>query len=198
MTDESDQALVAELAQRSATVWARLYDRHAEDVFRFVAHLLHGDLSMAEELHQETWLAALSRISSYDPARGELRAWIFGIARQQVAARIRRQRRLSMSQPGGNASTTDMADGESLLPLDVLQAIERGDAVRAALAELGSDARRVLLGKYVDEHSVAELSAELGRSPKAIESLLSRARSQLRKLLRWYFEHDPSRQEIRP
>ena len=37
-------------------------------------------------------------------------------------------------------------------------AVERGDAVRAALAELGADAASVLVGKYVDGHSVNELA----------------------------------------
>jgi len=78
----------------------------------------------------------------------------------------------------------------------VIGAIERGDAVRAALAELGAETRGVLLGKYVDGRSVSQLADEFGRSPKAIESLLSRARARMRRLLAWYFDNENATKDV--
>ena len=86
-------------------------------------------------------------------------------------------------------STTDegSATGNALLPDDVIEEVERADAVRAALAELDESARDVLVNKYVDSMSVAEIADRVGKSPKAVESMLTRARSRLRSLLRSYF-----------
>ena len=70
---------------------------------------------------------------------------------------------------------------------EVLENLERAAVVRAALLSLGEDRREVLKMKYVDDLPIKEIADRLGRSAKAVESLLSRSRDQLRKLLRWYF-----------
>jgi DNA-directed RNA polymerase specialized sigma24 family protein len=49
--------------------------------------------------------------------------------------------------------------------------------------------------KYVEELSVAQIAARTGKSPKAVESLLSRAREQFRALLRWYVTDSSCRNE---
>jgi len=59
--------------------------------------------------------------------------------------------------------------------------------VQASLLALSPERRQVLVEKYVEELSVAEIAARTGKSPKAVESLLSRARKQFRTLLQWYF-----------
>ena len=76
---------------------------------------------------------------------------------------------------------------DGLPPPDLLEGRERADVVRAALLCLHDGSRKVLLAKYAEGLSVAEIAAQTGRSAKAVESLLSRARSQLRALLRPYF-----------
>ena len=65
----------------------------------------------------------------------------------------------------------------------------RGDLIRAALLQLNEDHRDVLLKKYVGGFSVVEIAGHTGRSAKAVESLLSRARERLRELLSPYFLH---------
>src|SRR5207248_3073695 len=78
-----------------------------------------------------------------------------------------------------------LSDG--LPPPELLEGRERADVVRAALLCLHDGSRTVLLAKYAEGLSVAEIAAQTGRTAKAVESLLSRARSQLRALLRPYF-----------
>lgn len=190
MADDADRSLVAQLQRRERAAWARTYDRHAGELFTFIAHLLHGDKGAADEIHQDTWLAALAGIDAFDAARGELRAWIFGIARRRVALHFRRRGQARREEDHGHLLADAFADDGSILPPDVICSIERGDAVRAALAELGAETRAILLGKYVGGHSVNELAGQYGRSPKAIESQLSRARARMRALLRWYFESE--------
>jgi len=195
MADDADRSLVHQLQKRKREAWARTYDDHAADVFAFIAHLLHGDRAAAEEIHQNTWLAALAGIDALDVERGELRGWVFGIARRQVALHFRRLGQNRLEALGGDLEAAAI-DDDSILPHDVLSAIERGDAVRAALAQLGAETRGVLLGKYVDGRSVNQLADEFGRSPKAIESLLSRARARMRQLLSWYFDTENATKDL--
>ncbi len=82
-----------------------------------------------------------------------------------------------------------MLETNGLPPPEQLEGLERADVVRAAMLRLSPDQRDVLLKKYVEGSSVLEIARCTGRSAKAVESLLSRAREQLRELLRPYLSH---------
>ena len=68
MNDE--RRLLRAVAKRDRAAWATIYDRHVRDLFGFVHHLVGGDRALAEELHQDVWLAALEGIDRYDPQPG--------------------------------------------------------------------------------------------------------------------------------
>src|SRR5439155_366364 len=125
-------------------------------------------------------LEAIDAIEQYEPARGELRAWLFGIARRRVALYWRR--RLSRQAAALDESWELAVDG-ALLPNDAMQELERAEAVQAALLVLSDDRRRVLTDKYVEDLSVEEIARRNGKTAKSVESLLSRARDELRSLL---------------
>ena len=82
MNDE--RRLLRALARRDRAAWATIYDRHVRDLFGFVYHLVGGDRSLAEDLHQEVWLAALEGIERYDGQAGRFRDWLMGIARSRL------------------------------------------------------------------------------------------------------------------
>jgi RNA polymerase sigma-70 factor (ECF subfamily) len=145
---------------------------------------------VADDLFQETWLAAIDQISQFDAARGELRGWLFGIARRRVALYWRqRMARDAVAIAVDGAVVTESPDGGQL-PDEVLEHVERGAVVQALMLVLPADRRDVLTDKYVNGLSVEQIAAKTGRSAKAVESLLARARSQLRTLCGRYFnEH---------
>lgn len=171
------------LRSRDRAAWSATYDRYVQSTFAFIAHLVDGDRRLAEELHQELWLTAMSAVDQFAPDRGEFRGWLFGIARKRVAMHYRAATGRPIVDLGQDASM----NSEMTLPDDVLEQVEREQAVRAALAELSHDAREVLVSKYVDARSVADIAERVGKSTKAVESLLSRSRERLRDVLRWYF-----------
>jgi RNA polymerase sigma-70 factor (ECF subfamily) len=189
---DDELCLVRAMARRDRSAWAVTYERHVGDVFGLVYHLLGGDRGAAEDICQEVWLVAIESFDRFDPDRGRLRDWLLGIARYRA---LRHRRRVSGLNPDDHA----VGLSEELPPPDLLEMVERADVVRGALLCLENDRRRVLLDKYVDGCSIAEIAAQTGRSAKAVESLLSRARAQLRGLLRPYFStpiegerHEPS------
>ena len=72
---------------------------------------------------------------------------------------------------------------------------ERAVLNPASLLALPPERRRVLVDKYVEELSVVQIAARTGKSPKAVESLLSRAREQFRTVRRWYFSDTSCRSD---
>ena len=176
---------VSALRRLDQQAWAETYDRYVTATYAFIAHLVAGDRVLAEELHQETWMTAMSAIDQFAPEQGEFRAWLFGIVRRRVAMHFRRSHVRATSQIL-DETDGELSDDDQLLPADIMESVERADAVRAALTELDEPARDVLVNKYVDSLSVAEIADRIGKSPKAVESMLTRARHRLRTLLRSY------------
>jgi RNA polymerase sigma factor (sigma-70 family) len=174
------------LKARDSKIWDQTYEKYATRLYGCILHLVRRDRQLAEDLHQETWLAAIDGIDGFNPQRGEFSAWLFSIARNAVATHWRRTARHTGDSPDGTASDAVVYDrGE--FPVEILQRIERADVVRAALLELGDDERKALIHKYVDSLSVESIAKQINRSVKATESLLTRSREKLRALLQWYF-----------
>lgn len=185
MMDE--RRLLRAMARRQPAAWSEMYDRHVREVHGFLYHLLGGDRPLAEELHQEVWLKALEGFDRFDSRRGSFRDWLFGIARHRVSHHRRRLARDLAARNGAN-EPADELDAGALPAAELMEGTERASVIRAALLRLSRDHRDVLLGKYGDGLTVREIADRSGRTPKAVESLLSRAREQLRILLLPYFQ----------
>ena len=68
-----------------------LYRRHQGQVYRF-ALLMSGSVAIAEDVTQEVFLVLIREAHGYDPARGELSAFLYGVTRNHVLRRIERDR----------------------------------------------------------------------------------------------------------
>src|SRR5580658_10028976 len=81
---DDELRLLRKMARRDRSAWAVMYDRHVGAVFGLAYHLLRGDRRAAEDVCQEVWLLAIEQFDQFDHTRGELRAWLLGIARHRV------------------------------------------------------------------------------------------------------------------
>jgi RNA polymerase sigma-70 factor, ECF subfamily len=187
VADDEQSSLITVLKQRDRSAWSAAVDRHLHEVYGFVFHLVGGDRAVAEDVNQETWMEALDGIDQCNAVQGSFRNWLFGIARKRVALHYRRRalagNPTSLSDQFGEAA--EVGD-VSVLPKDVLEQVERVSVVRAAMLVLPEDRRKALIWKYVEGLSVETIATRMGRTAKAVESLLSRAREQVRGLLGGY------------
>ncbi len=176
----AEQDLMRRLAQRDPDAAAELVRQYAEMVYRFVYHQVGGIVEDAEDLTQETFLAALQSAHRF---RGDsrLRTWLFRIAAHKIADHWRSRRRRPPELPLEDWHPTV---GEDTPSLPFLEETELRDRVRAALLTLPPHYRTALVLRYVEDMPVAEMARVMHRSPKSVESILIRAKQMLRQTLR--------------
>lgn len=153
---------------------------HGAAVGRLCMALL-GSQPDAEEVLQETMLAAYAQMSSWR-GEGSVRAWLFGIARRQCArrfergARERRGHLRVVPEPAGEASP-------AVAMVATIEATRRAQAVRAALAALRPSEREALVLRYQGELSFREIAELCGIDEAAARKRASRGLARLRTAL---------------
>jgi RNA polymerase sigma-70 factor (ECF subfamily) len=118
----------------------------------------------------------LEMVRSAGTFRGEASAvtWACAIARRRVARYWDGERRAEVERAGFEV----VADEPDATP-----AVDQRDEVVRALAHLPATQRQVLVLKYIDDKSVAEVATEMGKTPVQVQSLLQLARDGLRREL---------------
>jgi len=153
--------------------WQTLYNETFDTLYAYILWRCGRQHDKADEIAQETWLTAVRSVRRFDPQQGTFTVWLRGIAANVMRHHLRRNGRLrKREQAAGKIDA-----GESV-PLDRQQ----DDRVALTLDALPERQEAVLRAKYLDGLSVAEIAAQWHESPKAVESLLSRARQAFREL----------------
>lgn len=162
--------------------FAAVYRDHVDRVTGFAARRLSSPGEIAD-LVAATFLAALERSDSYDPAKGDPGSWLLGIAANLLANQRRRAVREQLARA--------RLDARSLLaPDDVETLLARMDAslqaerLRAAMDTLPERYRQVLLLAGESSLSQADAVKAVGITPAAFRVRLSRARRALRRAMR--------------
>jgi RNA polymerase sigma-70 factor, ECF subfamily len=160
-----------------------LYDEALPQVYGYLLSRC-GDVSLAEDLTAECFLAAALAVYKPDPPPLNV-AWLIGVARHKLVDHWRnqeRERRGLRTVYSGQPATEDPWD-------------ERIDQLRAreTLARLGPHHRSVLTLRYLDGLPVGAVAEQLGRSVHATEALLVRARRAFRQTYTEYSGEEGSR-----
>jgi RNA polymerase sigma-70 factor (ECF subfamily) len=101
MDDTQARDVARGLRDGRADAWRALYDAFAERVWRGVARLIGPNSADVADVVQETMLAAARSAGTFDPAKGELWPWLWGIARLQVALHFRNTQRADRLKQAG-------------------------------------------------------------------------------------------------
>jgi RNA polymerase sigma-70 factor (ECF subfamily) len=174
----ADGALRAAILDRDRKAIAELVSLHADAIYRFIYHRLDRPEAV-DDLVQDVFLAALTAIAAFR-VESSLRTWILSIARHKIADYYRARLRSIVFEDADALSDEPAAD----LRIDELVDRRRlEEHTRAVLSTLSDSYRTVLVCRYWDQRSVAEIAEMSGKSEKAIERLLARAREQFKR--RW-------------
>ena len=136
------------------------------------------DAQAAEELMQETMMTVWNKAALFDPARGNVSAWIFRIARNLRIDAHRRDRRpeFDMNDPAFIADDAPAADAQ----MEELQDAER---LHRALADLPQEQRELLKRSFFEEMSHSVIAQQLGLPIGTVKSRIRLAFAKLRTAL---------------
>jgi RNA polymerase sigma-70 factor, ECF subfamily len=158
----SDQVVMSQEEFRA------FYRVHVSEVYGYLLRLCAGNRAQAEDLTQDVWFALVDEMGRGHAERADVR-WLISVARSRFLDHARRERL-----------------GRSKLVL--LRRSEQADvdptsgAVLDRLADLQPLHRAVLVLRYVDDLPVPQVAAVIGREVAATNSLLARARAELRRV----------------
>jgi len=175
--------LVEKLRRGDSTAIEEFYNAYRSRLYSLILEQVGRDEAIAEDLVQEVFLAALS---SLDRFRGDsqLYTWLRSIAFHKINDFYRHQAREPKPQdplPDFDVMKQLEQTGDSEAATHtVMEDAEVHQSVHQALADLPHDYQEVLVLKYLKDMPVLAISQIMGRSPKSVEGLLSRARKAMR------------------
>lgn len=185
MTDTAtlDVELLRQLRAGSAAAFQALYRRHQGPLYRF-ALLRCGSADTAADVVQEVFLGILAGSFDYDPLRGQLQNFLFGVARN-VVLKLESQRRRtdSLPEPEDDEAGWDVEDDGSAEPLQRMLGNEQAEQVRQALAKLPPHYRDAVILYEMHDMSYLEIADILRVDIGTVRSRLSRGRAALAKKL---------------
>jgi len=152
-------------------------------VYGYFLHRCGAEIALAEDLTQETFLAAVAELRRGKVVVTPL-SWVLGIARHKLLDHFRRQRRIGWAVVSWEGVA---ADAEDTLMLAEDDEVRRSHVI-AALARVPLTQREALVLHYLDGLPVADVAILLHRSVSATESLLARGRGSFRQEF-WESDH---------
>lgn len=167
---EYDNDLLRGMLAGDEESFAALYTRRQGAVYRFALHMT-GSAPLAEDVTQEAFLALLNSGRRFDPARGPLVSFLYGIARNLVL------RRLDQGRGEPQAVAEELSCEED--PLDGLTRRETIEQVRRAVVSLPPSYREAVVLCDLEGASYEEAAAALDCPVGTVRSRLSRGRAML-------------------
>jgi RNA polymerase sigma-70 factor (ECF subfamily) len=174
-----DVVLRARTGERAAL--ETLIERHMPAAYRLTALRLGAGDPAIEDVVQD---ALISAVTSVSRLRGETEsafvAWLLSITRRRIADHLRRKR-------AGRTNSVDQvpeaAGTAVVVPDEVVAERERGDALRAALAQLTAEQEEILVLRFVLEYSAQEVAEITGRTVGAVKSMQHRGLASMARVL---------------
>ena len=178
--ESSTDVDIADGFRRNPERFTDVHDRYFRDIYRYVAGRL--DVQVAEDIAAETFCLAFGQRDRFDPQRGSLRGWLFGIATNLVAQHRRKEARRyrALARTGADPA---VGSHEDRVVTEVTAGRMRPQLAKA-LTALSPGERDVVLLVALAELTYDEVADALGISSGTVGSRLSRARKKLHNAIR--------------
>ena len=182
-SEERDRADMERLAAGHEAALNELMERHAPKLFNYLIRCLQNEEDAADAA-QETFVRVYQHRAKFDLSQ-KFSTWLYAIATNLIKDRYRyRTRHPQVSLDAENETTgkdfREALPGGAPSPVEAMEASERAETIRRAVAALPDELRIPLILAEYEERSHAEIGEILRCTAKAVETRIYRARQQLR------------------
>jgi len=183
-----DESALIERAKTDKEAFGELYERYVDRIYSYVYYRT-GNVADAEDLTARIFFRAMQHIGNYKDQGVPFSAWLYRIAHNLVANWHRDRSRRKIISLDDIAQWQVNENGPEL----AAQLMENQEALLQAIRRLPSDRQELLILKFVERLSNAEIGDIMGRSEGAIKSLYHRTLLALREELRGQGAESPAK-----
>ena len=175
-----ERALLEAVLQKDRKAAAEFVSRFADPIYGYVSRRLTPRADLVEDVVQDVFLVALQKLDTF-AGQSSVVGWLLGIARHKVEdvyrARLREPDPFPDDMDGLSAGPAIEPDLD-----EVIDAARAEEKTRRILDQLPGAYSAVLQWRYWEKRSTREMAEQTGKTEKAIERLLARARMYFKRL----------------
>jgi RNA polymerase sigma-70 factor (ECF subfamily) len=175
---ESIESLLVDRARRGdARAFGELYELHVDRIYRYVSYRV-ATTEHAEDLTEHVFLKAWEAVSRYQSRGLPFAAWLYRMAHNAVVDHYR------ASRPTTPIDEKFDLEDEKQSPSDAVMAGVDREGLKLALQRLNPDQQKVILLRFVEGLSHAEVADIVGKSEGAVRVIQHRALALMAKYLK--------------
>lgn len=163
-----ERQLIAQARAGDPSAVSALYEAYHQAIFQYISYRVETRMA-AEDLTAEVFLRMVRGLHSYEDRGLPFGAWLFRIAANLLNEHYRQGRRLNVAQLSDDERSDDTD------PFDRLARQEERQRLSQALQALPSEYQDVLVLRFMQNMSHAEVAAALDKSETAVRSIQHRA-----------------------
>jgi len=187
-TEITNDGLLRRMIAGDEEAFKLLYRRTQPAIYRYALRM-SGNPAMAEDVTQEVFMALIRDTKRFDPSRGTLGGYLFGVARNHLRKRWEQERRsvplaADVEESGMAGPARANGNGFPASAHDELVSSETAARVREAIATLPENYREAVVLCELEEMSYEEAAVALDCPIGTVRSRLHRARTMLMEKLR--------------
>ncbi len=183
---EHENHLIQLVREGDLSAWGELIQIHQDRLYNSIVRVV-GHPDRARDVVQDAFIQAIENISRFD-GKSQFFTWLYRIAFNRAMSMYRKHKsEVSLEVARENAGDETMADAQDQ-PEDRILRSELVEEVHQALEQLSAEHRAVIVLREIEGCEYEQMAEILEISLGTVRSRLHRARSEMRRLLRGYFD----------
>jgi RNA polymerase sigma-70 factor (ECF subfamily) len=176
MSDD-ERLLVQRAIGYDSRAFTLLYDRYVDKIYRYI-HYKVGTSAQAEDLTAQVFLKAWENIGKYRWTERPFSAWLYRIAHNAVVDHFRTHRATELLED------VPLEDERAASLDDLAEQRLTRERVKQAIAQLTDEQQEVIILKFLEGYSTAEVARLIGKEQGAVRALQHRALDTLQRIFR--------------
>lgn len=163
------------LSRNTEQKFISVYKAYVDEIYQYIFLRTGFDVPLAEDLTQDIFLEVYKSLHGFRGVCSE-RTWVFKIAKNRLFDFYRKQYNQLPEAVSIDDQLSEQLSDEKQNLEERLQTTYVNQRVRECLSQLPQQYKIILLLKYIEGKRMKEIAQILDKSPKAVESMLQRAR----------------------